>query len=188
MVLYFQSLSWPKEAIKILFAYINHLIKAKYFTRFQYENNPKVCYCGVEYHSHREKWELNYQKNSTIWNEIRFCWTEKQHLRKYNKGLTYENLYLPEIEKDKLLRFSCSRFFLYFVDCPALHFVHQIFVRCQAEEEKLTSIVKNFCRKSKNILDWKYGSKSIKLVELLHFDILRFPKDMKKLLKYLQAK
>ena len=104
--------------------------------------------------------------------------------------MNHENLYLPEIEKDKLLRFSCSRFFLYFVNCPALHFVHQIFVSCQAEEEKLTSIVKNFCRKSKNILDWNYGStvKSIKSVGLLYFDILRFPKDMKKLLKYLQAK
>ena len=74
---------------------------------------------------------------------------EKQHLRKYDKGLTHENLYLPEIEKDKLLRFSCSRFFLYFVDCPALHFVHQIFVSCQAEEEKLTSIVKNFAENLK---------------------------------------
>ena len=68
------------------------------------------------------------------------------------KGLTHENLYLPEIEKDKLLRFSCSRFFLYFVDCPALHFVHQIFVRCQAEEEKLTSIVKNFAENLKIFL------------------------------------
>ena len=29
LILYFQSLSWPKEAIKILFVYINHLIKAK---------------------------------------------------------------------------------------------------------------------------------------------------------------
>ena len=29
LILYFQSLSWPLEAIKILFAYINHLIKAK---------------------------------------------------------------------------------------------------------------------------------------------------------------
>ena len=100
-------------------------------------------------YSYWEKWEVNYQKNSTTWNESRFCWTEKQHLRKYDKGLTPENLYLPEIEKDKLLRFSCSRFFLYFVDCPALHFVHQIFVSCQAEEEKLTSIVKNFAENLK---------------------------------------
>ena len=28
-ILYFQSLSWPLEAIKILFAYFNHLMKAK---------------------------------------------------------------------------------------------------------------------------------------------------------------
>ena len=29
LILYFQSLSWPSEAIKLLFAYFNHLIKAK---------------------------------------------------------------------------------------------------------------------------------------------------------------
>ena len=94
-------------------------------------------------------------------------------------GLTHENLYLPEIEKDKLLRFSCSRFFLYFVDCPALHFVHQIFVSCQADEEKLTSIVKNFAENLKICR---------RIAFLIGTMVVWFPKDVMKLLKYLKAK
>ena len=37
--LYFQSLSWPLEAIKILFAYNNHLIKAKSSLDFNIEQS-----------------------------------------------------------------------------------------------------------------------------------------------------
>ena len=46
LILYFQSLSWPLEAIKILFVYFNHLIKAKSSLDFNVRTNQKFAIVG----------------------------------------------------------------------------------------------------------------------------------------------
>ena len=46
MILYFQSLSWPSEAIKLLFAYFNHLIKAKSSLDFKMRTIQKFVSVG----------------------------------------------------------------------------------------------------------------------------------------------
>ena len=46
LILYFKSLSWPLEAIKILFAYFNHLIKAKSSLDFNMRTIQNVVIVG----------------------------------------------------------------------------------------------------------------------------------------------
>ena len=46
LIFYFQSLSWPLEAIKILFVYFNHLIKAKSSLDFNVRTNQKFAIVG----------------------------------------------------------------------------------------------------------------------------------------------